>query len=210
MKNIVIVGASGFAREIKWIVDRMNAVELCWNFLGYIDSHISGNTVIGDDEYLLQYSQELSVAIAIADTKQRQRLAKMYQRNPMLEFPNLIDPAVLMSESVSMGKGNFICAGSVLTVDIDIGDFCIINLNCTVGHECVFEDFVTVSPGANISGNVHLSEGVNVGTGCQIIQGRCVGINTVVGAGAVITRAMPGDCTVAGVPAKIIKDRRTP
>lgn len=209
MKNIVIVGASGFAREIKWVVDRINAVEPYWSFLGYIDNCISNERVIGNDEYLLQFPNELSVAIAIADTEQRRRLANMYQQNSRLEFPNLIDPSVIMSTGISIGKGNLICAGSVLTVGIEVGDFCIINLNCTVGHEAALESFVTVNPSVNISGKVHLAECVNVGTGSQILQGQCIGANTVVGAGAVITKDVPNDCTVAGVPAKIIKDRRT-
>lgn len=209
MKNIVIVGASGFAREIKWMIDRINAVEAQWNFLGYIDNYADTCSVIGNDEYLLQFPKELSVAIAIADTKQRKRLAEIYRQNSLLEFPNLIDPGAIVGESVSAGKGNLVCAGSVLTVGINVGDFCIINLNCTVGHECTLESFVTVNPGANISGNVRLSQGVSVGTGSQIIQGRVIGANTVIGAGAVIIKDIPNDCTVAGVPAKIIKDRRT-
>ena len=55
-----------------------------------------------------------------------------------LEFPNIIDPSVQMSERITMGKGNIICAGNILTVDIALGDFNIINLDCTVGHDVYY------------------------------------------------------------------------
>lgn len=208
MKNIVIVGASGFAQEIKWLIDRINFVTPCWNFLGYIDKKANVGNVIGDDAYLHSYSKELHVVIAIADTALRSRLAEFFRDNRMLKFPNLIDPSVILSESVLMGEGNVICAGSILTVGVRLGDFCIMNLDCTVGHEVVMEDFVTVNPGVNISGNVRLAKGVNLGTGSQILQGRYIGANTVIGAGSVVLEDLPNDCTAVGVPAKIIKDRR--
>lgn len=208
MKNIVIVGASGFAQEIKWLIDRINFVTPCWNFLGYIDKKANVGNVIGDDAYLHSYSKKLHVVIAIADTALRSRLAEFFRDNRMLKFPNLIDPSVILSESVLMGEGNVICAGSILTVGVRLGDFCIMNLDCTVGHEVVMEDFVTVNPGVNISGNVRLAKGVNLGTGSQILQGRYIGANTVIGAGSVVLEDLPNDCTAVGVPAKIIKDRR--
>lgn len=208
MKDIVIVGASGFAQEIKWLIDRINSVTPSWNFLGYIDNCASDSDVIGNDAYLCDYSKEMYVVIAIADAALRYRLVTLFSGNRMLKFPNLIDPSVIMSESVSTGKGNIICAGSVLTVGIEIGNFCIINLDCTIGHGTVIEDFVTVNPSVNISGNARLARGVSMGTGSQILQGRCVGMNTVVGAGSVVIKDIPNDCTVVGIPAKIIKDRR--
>ncbi|WP_276947873.1 NeuD/PglB/VioB family sugar acetyltransferase [Acetatifactor muris] len=207
-KDIVIVGASGFAQEIKWLIDRINSATPCWNFLGYINNCASDGNVIGNDDYLCNYSKELYVVVAIADTALRCRLAALFHKNGLLKFPNLIDPSVIMSEAILTGEGNIICAGSVLTVGIEIGNFCIINLDCTVGHGAVVEDFVTVNPSVNISGNARLSKGVSIGTGSQILQGRCVGENTVIGAGSVVLRDIPNDCTAVGVPAKVIKDRR--
>ena len=186
MKDIVIVGASGFAQEIRWLIERINSVAPYWNFLGYIDNGIGEGNVIGDDVYLCNYSRELHVVIAIADTALRYRLATFFSKNRLLKFPNLIDPSVIMSENILTGEGNIICAGSVLTVEIEIGDFCIINLDCTIGHGVIIENFVTVNPGVNISGNVRLAEGVSLGTGSQILQGRCIGMNTVIGAGSAV------------------------
>lgn len=37
MKDIVIVGMGGFAKEAKWIIDRINNTDGKWNFCGYID-----------------------------------------------------------------------------------------------------------------------------------------------------------------------------
>ena len=37
MKDLIIIGASGFGREVAWLVERINSKKKTWNLLGYID-----------------------------------------------------------------------------------------------------------------------------------------------------------------------------
>ena len=209
MKKLVIVGNGGFAREVEWLVERINTVSPTWDLLGYIDDNQDNPKTIGDDDYIVAFQDELFVAIAIGTSGIREKIYNNFKRNPNLRFPNLIDPSVMISDRVGFGEGNIICAGTIITVNIRIGNCNIINLDCTVGHDAIIEDFVTVNPSVNISGNVHLSSGSNIGTGTQIIQGISVGTNSVVGAGAVVNRDLPANCTAVGIPAKVIKIRDT-
>lgn len=209
MKKIVIVGSSGFAREIYWLICRINQIKEEYSFLGYIDNDTGKKEVIGNDDFLINYPDELYVVIAIANPSTRKKIAMRYRNNPNLKFPNLIDPSVIKSDDIILGQGNIICAGSILTVDLKIGDFCIINIDCTLGHESLFKDYVTLNPSVNVSGNVLIEEGVTIGTGSQIIQGMTIEKNSIVGAGAVVVSKIPNDCTAVGVPAKVIKDRRS-
>lgn len=207
MKKLVIVGNGGFAREVEWLVERINAVSPTWDFLGFIDDNQDNPKTIGNDDYVVAFQEELYVAIAIGTSGIREKIYKNYKQNPNIRFANLIDPSVMCSHRVVFGEGNIICAGTIITVDIRIGNCNIINLDCTVGHDAVLEDFVTVNPSVNISGNVHLGAGTNIGTGTQIIQGISVGANSIVGAGAVVNRELPANCTAVGIPAKVIKIR---
>lgn len=205
MKDLVIVGNGGFAREVEWLVDRINHISPTWNFLGNIDSNKSNQRVIGDDEYILNYKRELYVVIGIGSSSVRRRIYNMYKQNQNIRFANLIDPNVILSDRVMMGDGNIICAGSILTVDIKIGDCNIINLDCTVGHDVIMGDFITINPSVNISGGTIIGSGCNIGTGASIIQNLKIGHDTIVGAGALVNKDLPENCTAVGVPARVIK-----
>jgi acetyltransferase-like isoleucine patch superfamily enzyme len=53
---------------------------------------------------------------------------------------------------------------------------------------------------------VIISDNVWIGMSAVILKGVSIGENSVVAAGAVVTRSVPADCVVAGNPAKIVKE----
>lgn len=210
MRDITICGAGGLGREIAWLIDRINQVEPLWNIIGFVDDtehseNLGGYSIVGDTDWLVNYGGRLSVAIAVGASKTRKYLYEKIRNNKSIDFPNIIDPSVILSDRITMGKGNLICAGSVLTVDVSIANFCLINLDCTIGHDARLHDFVSLNPSVNVSGGTVLEECVEMGTGSQTIQLREVGTGTIVGAGAVVNKNLPANCTAVGVPARPIK-----
>ena len=79
---------------------------------------------------------------------------------------------------------------------------------CTVGHDSIIRAYSSIMPGVNVSGEVILGEKSYIGTGAKIINLVEIGENVVVGAGAVVSKSFPGNCTVVGVPAKVIKENK--
>ena len=109
------------------------------------------------------------------------------------------------SQRVKIEDGCIVCAGNILTVNIVVHKFVILNLGCTVGHDTNIGEFSSFMPSVNISGDVIIGREVYVGTGAKIINQLSVGMGTVIGAGAVVTKSLPEKCTAVGIPAKVIK-----
>lgn len=217
MKKLCIVGSGGFGREVLWLARRINETEIAkgnlppWEIAGFIDDNMTlfgkredEYPVLGDCEYLGSLNEEVYVVIAIGAARIKKAVAEKLSNYPHVHFADLIDPSVTMSDRIQMGKGCIICAGTVMTVDITIGNHVIINLDCTLGHDSVIEDYVTVYPSVNISGNTVIGEASELGTGAQIIQGKRIGRQSVIGAGAVVISDIPEKCTAVGSPARPI------
>ncbi|MBF4486006.1 MULTISPECIES: acetyltransferase [unclassified Flavobacterium] len=212
MKNIVIIGAGGFGREVKMLIDQINLVEKKFNLLGFYDDNISigtqvnGYPVLGGVNDLMIYNNEISVVISIADPKIKFQIHKSLKINSNISFPTLIHPNVLIgTDSVLIGEGCIICASNIITVNISIGNFVILNLFCTTGHDTVIGDYCSFMPSVNISGEVVIEDLVYVGTGAKIINLLKIGNSTIIGAGAVVSKTLPEKCTAVGIPAKPIK-----
>lgn len=212
MKDLIIIGASGFGREVAWLVERINSKKKTWNLLGYIDDSeemqnktINSYPVIGTIDDVYKFPDTFFV-VAIGSASTRERVVdRISAQMPNIKFGILIDPSVEMSDSVIIGEGSIVCAHTIITVNITIGKHVIVNLDCTIGHDAVLNDFVTVYPGVNISGNTDIGYASELGTGMQIIQGKKIGERSIVGAGAVVIRDIPEKCTAVGSPAKPIK-----
>lgn len=208
-KDIVIIGAGGFGKEVAWLIEDINKSKNEWNIIGFVDDdesvqgkEINGYRVVGNINWLKE--QKLFVVNAIGNPIIKKKVMDKLDGSKN-KYPVLIHPSVIYSERVTFGEGSIICAGSIITVNVKIGKHVIINLDCTVGHDANLGDYTTVLPGVNISGYVKTGEYVNVGTGTVIIQGINICKNTVIGAGSVVVRDLPANCTAVGVPAKPIK-----
>ena len=209
MKQIAIVGAGGLGREILLMIHQINQLKPVWAVIGFFDDGLKAGCtvdktkVIAAIDRLNDWPTELAVVLAIADTAIKSQIAKNIN-NPFIKFPCLIHPSVVHGELSGDGRGSLICANSSLTTHITIGRHVIINLNCTVGHDTVIEDFCSIMPGSNISGKVKLKEGAYIGTGAQLLQDVTIGPYATVGAGAVGTKDVAPGEVVVGVPAKRI------
>lgn len=214
MKSVVIIGAGGFGREVLEIFKDQNKISKSWNILGFIDENkqlhgkiLNGYPVLGDLDWLREHNNDnLGCVVAVGTCKTRKQVVERMQEIGV-NFYNAIHPSVIMSEFVELGQGVVICAGSILTVNIRIGNHVHINLNCTIGHDAVIGRYCTINPTVKINGNNHLGEGVYVGTGATFIQRVSVGSWSTIGAGAVVTVDIPEQVTAVGVPAKVIKNK---
>ena len=206
-KELIIVGFSGFGKEVYWLASRLGIV-----VRGFLDdsASVAGKTfhsspVLGDVECWQEHA-DCDFVIAIGNPRVRKKVHDKMTGIGQPDFSTLIDPsAAVMLEHVTVGPGSIICAGTAATVEIGIGDHVIINLNCTIGHETIIGSFSTVAPLVAISGNVQIGRYVEIGTAASIRQGVVINDGSMVGMGSVVTKNVAENTMVFGSPAKAIK-----
>lgn len=211
--RLVVAGAGGFAREVAYLA---RCIEFerpgSFSFVGYVVTDLSKlgpydsrEQVLGDLDWLDAHRADFDgFALGIGSPAAKLRVAAAFlERFPEKVAPNLVHPsAIFERESADLGRGVVVCAGVVGTVGLRLGDFSMVNLCTTLGHEARLDAGVVLNPTVNISGGVRVGEGALVGTGAQILQYVTVGARATVGAGAVVTRDVPEGITVVGAPAK--------
>lgn len=210
--KLFIYGAGGFAREVAWLAEQCSQPNHEISVLGFVDdnedlhgSFINNYRVFSFSE-AIQMSPEAHFSVAIGSPNVRQKLSDKVEAAGK-KLASLIHPRSERSQWIKYGDGTVICAGNILTTNIQIGKNVQINLDCTVGHDVVMDDFVTLAPGAHISGFVQLCKRVYVGTGAVIVNGNSsapliIGEDAVIGAGAVVSKSLAGGITYVGIPAR--------
>jgi len=144
-----------------------------------------------------------AVFVAIGDNRIRQRICDQLESQGE-RLVSAIHPSAIIGSDVSIGVGTVVSAGAVINVGSRIGQGVILNTACTVDHHDWIGDYAHVAPGAHLGGDVEVGEGTLVGIGATILPQRQIGVWSIVGAGAVVTRNIPSYVTAVGVPARAI------
>ena len=202
MKDVLIVGASGLAKEvIAWCSSVFNVV-------GYTTpSNFSDNqfdlpgSSFSDDEVTPDVAGTEHVLFAIGSTKIRRKLHLIYQEKGF-KFPNLIHPSSVVSTSACLGEGVIIAPNCVVSADVKIGNLCFINFQCGIGHDATIGNYVQINPGSQLGGCCIVCDETLIGSSSTILQGVKVGSSVTVGSGSVVFAKVANGSTVMGNPAR--------
>lgn len=202
-----IFGFSGFAREVADVAAAMGMRPIFIVRKGEnLTSSQGSHDVLLEEN--LQSSRLRKLAIGVGDPEARARIAARYAGG--YDFPPLIHPSVTFGlrqrPRVLEASGSILCAGVRITNNVIVGNFTILNLNVTVGHDVELGSYVTVSPGANISGNVRIDHSVQIGSGAVIKQGEPdnkleIGSRVIVGANSTVLKSCAAGGVYVGSPA---------
>lgn len=207
MKEIYIIGLSGFASEITEYIKSNNEYKIA----GYFDINSAGyekhkyEAPFLGNENNFNFTSGDNVVISIADWRLREKIyVKLKTKN--VHFPNLIHQNTFISSSSQISEGAILCPFVTLTSNIKIGKNFHANIYSYIAHDCKIGDNVTFAPSVKCNGNVEIGDNVYIGTGTIIHQGKPnkplkIGKGAVIAAGSVVTKSVPEGMTVFGNPA---------
>lgn len=208
---IVIVGASGFGKEVAMTIESCITDGKNYELLGYVDDDkslhkkiIYNYPVLGGIDWLRNKKNSTSCVVAIGNCKTRKTVVNKLKKFN-IKFQTIIHPSTIISKSVKIGNGSIIQPGCIITVDIKIGNHVIININSNIGHDVIIENFVTINPGVHINGNSKIGTGVDIGTGTTMKQGIKLDDWSIIGAGSALITDVEKFSLYVGVPGKLKK-----
>ena len=208
-KPIIIIGANTLGRAALEIF-KSNDI-LVFGFLD--DNEALHNTEI-DEVSVLGFSDEESlvshigdsceVFIASDETEIRKNLVESLTEENKTMPSNAIHKHSLISESSTMGHGNFLNANVTLGANSELGNHCILQTGSIIDSSAKVGDFVQLGQGAIVANDATIEDEVFIGTGAVIVAGIKVGKGARIGAGSVVVANVKAGETVFGNPAKKI------
>lgn len=205
-KPLVVLGAGGHAAVLVDILKQHNA-----EVLGLIspEPDIHRHVLHGiphylqDDDVLKFSPDDIHLVNGLGSLPGSTLRSKLFTKFTALgyRFESVIADSAIISPYAELGHGVQVMPGVIIQAGSVIGANSIINSGAVIEHDCLIGEHNHIAPGVTLSGDVRTEDYVHIGTGAAVIQAIYIGGNTVIGAGACLTKNVKKNSVV--YPAKI-------
>lgn len=210
MKELIIIGARGWGREVLWSLRYLEAMKE-FHIKGFLDSdsHVLDG-IKGDYPPILSSVEDYIVEendlffCAMGDPHWRKHYAEIISEKGG-HFYTFISPFAKVCPSATIGEGSFISATSTVSDNAVIGKHVMIHGLCTLGHDVKIGDYVSIESYSFIGGGSEVGDLTSIHVRSTILRQKRIGVDASIGASSVVIRNVPDGCHVFGNPAKKIE-----
>lgn len=208
MRQIHIIGAGGWGREVLAQMQSDIAYNKEWAIKGFLDSRPHalygfdcGLSILGDP---LSYTPQPDDAFVCAVGEPR---ARHHYVQPLLQKNALfiaIHTETWLNPRVHLGRGCFLSPRVHVSPDVHIGDFANIHSQTIISHDVHIGDYAVISAMVFVGGRARIGRFSVIHPNATILPSIEIGEGATVGAGAVVVKDVPPGTTVFGNPARVI------
>ena len=207
MRDLVIVGAGGFARETA------AAAGPAWNVVGFLDDDPalhgtirSGLPILGPVGDAAAF--DAAIVVCVGNPRNYRARRQIVERLglPAHRYATVIHPSVVIDAGSVVGPGSVLLAGTVLTADVTVGAHVAVMPHVVLTHDDMVGDYATVASGVRLGGGAVLQQGAYVGAGALVREGVTVGAWSLLGMGSVVLHDVPPGQIWAGNPARLLRE----
>lgn len=209
-KPVIILGSTGLAKAALEIFNSNNIV-----VYGFLDddeklhnTEVNTVTVLGatdDHGFTKLIGQKCEAFVATDNNKLRKRYVEYLNDTRKVMPMNAVHQSASISDSFSIGHGNFVNAGAVLSNDSKMGNHNVINSKAIIEQDVEIGDFVQIGAGSIINTKVKIENEVFIGSGVTVVAGVKIEKGARIGAGSVVVGDIKKGQTVFGNPAVEVK-----
>lgn len=210
MKELLIIGARGFGREVFELAKTCYGYGTEWRIKGFLDDKqdalqgLKGNyapILSPVEEYNIEENDVFVCALGSAEYKKHYAELVLGKGG---KFINLVHPTASVQSDISSLMGVIIFPFTCITVDVELSDFVSIQHYTLIGHDARIGKWCHMSAYSFVGGYGIVEEGVTVYTGAKVMPHKTVGAGSVVGAGSIVIKNVKPRSTVFGIPARQI------
>ncbi len=211
MKNLIILGAGGFGREVYDLANYCHTDNSDFRIKGFLSDDPIDVESLGYPPVLSTIEgyeiKENDLFIpAIGNVHDRKKVVEIILRKGG-KFITLIHPFAVISPSARIGQGVAVKAFCVLASDVVIGDYTFLQSSTIFGHDVHIGNFCQINSFSFFAGCVKVNNLVTVNAGTKIVQGRQIGEASTIGMGSIVLKDVPTGVKVFGNPARIIDEK---
>lgn len=210
-RKLLLLGASGFGREVLWVIDDIPPEQRDWEVVGFLDDDVDGARADAADKGVAlpvlgairdyQPREEEVFFCAIGGSRSRLRVGERLRRRGA-EFVNLIHPSARVHPSARLGTGILLSPLITLGPGCSVGDFVVLNASANVGSDARVEPGCFLGARSDVMAGAYLERGAFLGSHATVHPEVRVGAFATVAIGSVVLRRVPAEATLLGVPAR--------
>jgi sugar O-acyltransferase (sialic acid O-acetyltransferase NeuD family) len=208
---MLITGAGGHGIEILDILLQNNYL----NEIIFFDETIDSNGLLFDKYQILNnlkdiqkvFSKNNKFCLGVGSPKLR-----FHFKSQMENLGGDLTSIISIKSNVSFLNTKFsdginIMHNVLITTNVNIGEGTLINAACSIHHDVSIGEYCEISPRVTLLGRVSIGNFTSIGANATILPRINIGNHVTIGAGAVVTKDVPDNSLVVGIPG-IIKMKK--